>query len=36
MAEVEDSIRESDWRDLADTILVFVYSIINTLTQAEQ
>jgi len=24
MAEVEDSIREVDWRDLADTALIFV------------
>ena len=24
MAVVEDNIREAEWRDLADTILVFV------------
>ena len=24
MAEVEDNIREVEWRDLADTVLVFV------------
>ena len=25
MAAVEDNIREIEWRDLADTVLVFVY-----------
>ena len=34
MAESEDSIRESDWSDLADTILVFVSSVISSLRQS--
>jgi len=36
MAEVEDSIREYDWSDLADTILVFVCAIVFPFTQPEQ